>query len=148
MNNEFDIQNFLEVQIEASVKAGIDPAKIYAIAMTDGLMPTQDNLQHISKSDLDEWDAHYTRFKNGMSSVNKLMIKAKKNPDYRPEHEQYIAGVFFASLISGIALGTEIVDYSEEQQSIYNEAIWVYDKIHQFEMECHPLEIEKRMKLN
>ena len=148
MNNEFDIQNFLEAQIEASVKADIEPAKIYAIAMTDGLMPSEYNYQNISDSDLEEWDAHYRRFKDVMNSVNNLMMKAKKNPDYTPENEQYIAGVFFASLISGIAPGTEITDHSQQQQSIYNKAIWIYDKIHQYEMDKHPAEIKKRMKLN
>ena len=65
MNNEFDIQNILEAQIEASMQAGIDPTKIYAIAMTDGLMPTEDNLQQLSESDL----------KNGMlTAVNSKAV--------------------------------------------------------------------------
>ena len=67
-----------------------------------------------------------------MSTVKKLMTVAMKSPDYRPEHEQYVAGAFFASLISGITLGTEIEDYPEEQQSNYDKAIWFYDMIHQY----------------
>ena len=147
MKDEMDTQGFLETQIEALVNANIDPAKIYATAMTDGLMPTDENLENISKKDLDEWDAHFRRFGYRMSGVKKLISKAKKNPEYTPEDEQYIAGAFFASLISGIALGTEIEDYPEGQQDLYNKVMWIYDNIHQYEMKYHPLEMKKRMKL-
>ncbi|MDA1371553.1 MAG: hypothetical protein O2971_12440 [Proteobacteria bacterium] len=130
MSLDTAIEHFLETQIEAMVKAGIDPAKIYATAMTDGLMPTEDNLQQISKNDLQEWQDHHKRFEHCISNVKKLIKVAKKSPAFKPGDEPYIAGVYFAVLISGMAIGTELGDYPEEQQDTYMKAIWVFDRIY------------------
>lgn len=147
MNDKNEIQDILDAQIEAFVSAGIDPAKIYATAMTDGLMPTEENLQHIPESDFEEWGMHCESYKDHMGGVRKLLTIATKNPDYSPEDEQYIAGVYFGSLVAGLPYGADITDCPDEQYEIYDKAVWIYDKIQHYEMKYHRHEIKKRMKL-
>jgi len=67
--------------IDVMVKAGIDPAKIYAFAKT-GLLPTEQNLSLIPDIDLREWEAAIDEYEEG-----------KQFPTYDRDTAKFIASL-------------------------------------------------------